>query len=184
VHNVVCAAKAIFLRSLTAKGETAMTHELTSHVMWQTKLLVKFLGYEITAYCNPETDRDLPPTRRQMELLDSLENLPDAIKPELAEWARKDYHSRLQHWELSGEELAGEIGFPIDEENIERHFRIREAVVPGVNGCATAYLLLIGRCDWDAEHGIEFLLKDGSPIRCSAAEGLSTSAEWDEYLAR
>ena len=161
-----------------------MPYELTFNVLWQTQKYIPFLGFVVSVYFISETDEDLPPTKRQIELLDSVDNLTDEIKPELAIWARKDFKKRLENWGITPDELAEENGFEIDEQSIERHFRIDQVVIPRIEGCNHNYIFLAGKCDWDVEHGIEFLLKNGAPIRCAAQEGLWSSAEWEDYLAQ
>jgi len=161
-----------------------MPYDFTFDIFWQTKKYIEFIGHEVPVYFISETSEKLEPTKRQIELLDSIDNLPDNIQSEMASYARKDYKSRLEAWGLSPDELAEENGFEIDEENIDGHFRINQVVIPRVNECKHTYVFFAGECDWDVEHGIEFLLKDGVPIRCSAQEGLSTSAEWEDYLAQ
>jgi len=161
-----------------------MPYELTFSILWQTKKYIPFLGREVSVTFISETDDDLPPTKRQIEIVDSLDNLTDMIKSELAIWARKDFKRRLKNWGITSDELAEENGVEIDEQSIEKHFRIDQVVIPRIEGCNHNYAFLAGECDWDVEHGIEFLLKNGVLIRCAAQEGLSSSAEWEDYLAQ
>jgi hypothetical protein len=159
-----------------------MPYELTFDVLWQTKKLIPFLGTEVVVMFISEEDDHSPPTSRQIALLDSLDKLNDKIIPELVAWARKDFRQRLENWGITPAELTEENGFEISEDKIQNHFQLDQIVIPRIEDCRHDYVFLCGNCDWDVEHGIEFLLKDGIPIGCSAQEGLYTSAEWNDYL--
>ena len=100
------------------------------------------------------------------------------MMPHLIEWARRDLQARLLNWGITLDELEVEI----DLDNLQNHFSINEVLIPRISDCQTNYIFLAGECDWDQDHGIEFLLKDGKPIRCGAQKGLALSKGWDEYL--
>jgi hypothetical protein len=158
-----------------------MNYELKFDILWQTKKYLPFLKREVLVeFISEEGDQE--PTARQIALLDSLDALTEEIIEKLAVWARKDFRQRLSNWGMTAEELFEEIAIKIDEQNIYNHFIIDEAVIPRIDGCNANYIFICGSCDWDEEHGIEFLLKNGEPIRCNAQEGLAQNAEWDDYL--
>ena len=158
-----------------------MNYELRFDILWQTQKYLPFLGREVLVEFISEED-DQEPTARQIALLDSLDRLTDNIIEKLAIWARKDFLQRLDNWGMTDEELFEVIGIKIDEQNIQNHFKINDILVPRIGRCRVDYVFICGSCDWDEEHGIEFLLKNGEPIRCDAQEGLALSAEWDDYL--
>jgi len=160
-----------------------MNYELKFDILWQTQKYLSFLKREVLVeFISEEGDQE--PTARQISLLDSLDILTEEILEKLNVWARKDFRQRLNNWGMTAEELFEEIDIEIDEQNIHNHFIINEIVVPRIDGCSANYIFICGSCDWDEEHGIEFLLRDGEPIRCNAQEGLAQNAEWDDYLAK
>ena len=98
--------------------------------------------------------------------------------PALVDLARRDFQTRLAAWGITADELEVEI----DEDHLQNHFVINSILIPRLGDCQINYVFLAGECDWDMEHGIEFLLKDGWPIRCEAQAGLALNAAWSNYL--
>ncbi|MBI5035193.1 MAG: hypothetical protein HZB51_32100 [Chloroflexi bacterium] len=118
------------------------------------------------------------PTTRQIAVLDSLDKLTADLMPQLIEWAQRDLQTCLSNWGITLDEL----GIEIDLNNLQNHFSIAEILIPRLGDCKTDYVFLAGECDWDSDHGIEFLLKNGIPILCEAQEGLAMNESWDDYL--
>jgi len=161
-----------------------MDYELKYDVFWRTNKYIPFLGFEIGVKFISEDHEDQPPTPRQMALLDSIDKLTENFKPKIDDWAKKDFKQRLAKWRMPRETLEKSIGITIDEQNIQNHYHIHQVTIPRIEICVHNYIFLSGECDWDMEHGIEFLLKNGDPIRCSAQQGLSLSGKWNQYLAQ
>jgi hypothetical protein len=154
-----------------------MTYSLSFNMLWETKKYVAFLGREVPARFISERDNQ-EPTARQIAILDSVDDLSQEIVPQLVEWAQRDLQTRLSNWGITIDELEIEI----EPDNLQNHFSINEILVPRIGDCKINYIFLAGACDWDEEHGIEFLLKDGKPISCGAQEGLALNKSWDAYL--
>ena len=160
-----------------------MPYEITFNMFWQTQKYLPFLKREVLAGFISEAG-DQAPTERQIALLDSLDALTDEINPLLSAWAKKDFRRRLENWGMTPEELNEELDMEIDEQNIQNHFSINQVIIPRIGNCNRDYIFLCGSCDWDEEHGIEFLLENGKPVRSDAQGELSLSGEWNKYLAR
>ncbi len=158
-----------------------MTFHLTFNGLWQTTKYIAFLGRELPVHFVSEQD-DQPPTPRQIAVLDSLDQVTPDIVPQLAQWVQHDLQDRLARWGITLEEMQEELGIEIDVDDLQKHFAINEILIPRIGDCRTTFVVLQGACEWDSEHGIEFLLKDGRPILCGPQEGLALSAEWDDYL--
>ena len=152
-----------------------MSYKLTFDVLWQTKKFVPFRMRELPVQFISEQDEQ-PPTVCQVEVLTSIDTLTTALIPVLTTWAKMYYRTVAELFPLA------EYGITIGKTRLEQQYTITEIVVPRLSTCTTNYLFLCGECDWDSEHGIEFLLANGSPIRCNAQEGLALSEEWDDYL--
>ena len=159
-----------------------MKYDLTFNVLWETKKFVSVLNRELDICFISEDFDKLPPTDHQIALLDSLDNLPSSIITQLNDWARKYFQSCMINWRIPDEEIIEEFGFEIDKERIQNHYKIDKVIIPRINSCSDNYVFLAGECDWDIEHGIEFLLKNRTPIQCTAQDGLCFNEAWDEYL--
>ena len=156
-----------------------MTYKFSFNILWETNKYVAFLDRQVPARFISEQD-DQEPTARQIAVLDSLDELTADQMPQLVEWARRDLQARLTNWGITLDELDVEI----DVDNLQNHFSIKEVLIPRISDCQTNYIFLAGECDWEQDHGIEFLLKNSKPILCGAQEGLALSESWDEYLKR
>lgn len=154
-----------------------MTYHFHFDTLWQTTKYIAFLGRQLPARFISEQD-DQEPTARQIAVLDSLDKLTADLIPQLIEWARRDLQARLSNWGITLDELEAEI----DLDNLQNHFSINEVLVPRIAECQNNYIFLNGECDWDPDHGIEFLLKNGILILCEAQEGLAMSESWEDYL--
>jgi hypothetical protein len=160
-----------------------MDYELTFDVLWQTRKYIPFLEREVLVRFISE-EGDQQPTSRQIAIADSLHLLAHELPQALTVWARTSFQAQLDQWGLTSEELCAEIGIKINKQSIQNHFEIDEVIIPRINQCKENYIFLCGCCDWDGEHGIEFLLKDGTPIQCTSQDGLAFSEAWDIYLAQ
>jgi hypothetical protein len=160
-----------------------MPYELTFDILWQTHKYIPLLRREVLVEFISE-DGDQEPSQRQIALLDSLDTLTEEINSKLANLAREDFKTRLENWGITPQELYEEIEMEIDEQNIQNHFKIEQVVIPPIRNCSFDYVFMCGNCDWDEEHGIEFLLKNGEPVQCNAQGGLASGAEWNDYLAK
>ena len=159
-----------------------MKYDLTFNRFWETIKNISVLNREVEVYFISEDYKEMAPTERQIKLLDSLDNLPVTIIEQLNEWARKYYRKCMVDWQIPGYEIMEDFGFEIDEANIQNHYGIGEVVIPRIQSCTDKYVFLTGGCGWDIEHGIEFLLKNGTPIQCTAQEGLCLNKGWDKYI--
>ncbi len=155
-----------------------MPYKFTFDILWQTRKYIPLLRREVLVEFISE-EHNQEPTQRQIDLLDSLDTLTDKINSKLAVLAIEDFKTRLENWGMTPQELDQEI----DEQNIQKHFKLEQVVIPRIKNCSYDYVFICGSCDWDKEHGIEFLLKNGEPIQCNAQEGLAVSTEWGKYLA-
>src|SRR5262245_17172399 len=98
-----------------------MAYTLIFNTHWETKKYLAFLGRELIVRFISENN-DQEPTPRQIAALDSVDELTEAIMPQLAQWAERDLQTRLTNWKVTLAELEIEI----DLQNLQNHFSINE----------------------------------------------------------
>ncbi len=66
--------------------------------------------------------------------------------------------------------------------NIDEHYRIELVTVPPIGNSDKRLLILSGECDWDPEHGIQFIVKNAQIIQTTASDGVYQGAGWKDFL--
>jgi hypothetical protein len=144
---------------------------------WATQRHVPALGRTLHFYVIPEGE-SARPTARQVAALAQLDALPADLWEALDDAAEAYRRRTDEEVDLAGEGLGH-----IQRANVRDHYRIEQGVIPRLGECADVYHFLTGGCDWETEHGLEVLLKNGVVVACGPNDCLySKGAEWDEYL--
>ncbi len=144
---------------------------------WSRRSFVPFVGREVELAVDPEDFKRAPPTPRQLAAAASALELPEELRDRLddaAERYRLDVHEAVG---LTWPEVRD-----INRSNIRDHYELARVLVPRLAASPHNFLFLEGECDWEDEHGIEFLLRDGVVLVCGPQEQLSNSAEWDDHI--
>jgi len=144
---------------------------------WVTNRHVPFLCREVEIVVVPEDLEEARPTHRQIAAIDALDDVPDSIVKRLNDAA--DGHRRRIHDLI---DLAEEGLGDICRENIADYFEIDEIVIPPLGDCARVYHFLSADCDWEPEHGLEFLLRDGEVVSCTNQDCLYLDEAWRGHL--
>lgn len=72
----------------------------------------------------------------------------------------------------------------VDRSNICDHYEIQRIVVPPLWETEDRYLILGGNCNWNPEHGIQFIVENSTVIKCGESDGIYQGLEWKSLLAR
>ncbi len=70
----------------------------------------------------------------------------------------------------------------VSRENIDKHYRIELVTVPPIRNSSDRWLVLGGQCDWDPEHGIQFIVKNSRVIHTGESDGVFQGAGWELFL--
>jgi len=144
---------------------------------WTQRCFVPLVGYELDVSIYPEDHDAAPPTARQLEVFESASALPPSLRDSLDDAAERYRKEIDEEVGLTWPEVAG-----INRSNIRAHYRIDQIFVPRLQSCSRSYLFLDGECDWEEEHGLEILLRDGHVLLCGEQGGLMQNQEWNKYL--
>jgi len=145
---------------------------------WTRTCLVPLVDRQIDVSIFPEDFRNASPSERQLEAFASALKLSPTLH-DLLDAAAERYREEVDEAVgLTWPEVAG-----INRQNIRAHYRIDRIFVPRLRSSKRSFLFLEGECDWEEEHGIEFLLRDGQVIQCGPQEGLMQNEEWDDFIA-
>lgn len=148
------------------------------HHFWRRTVYVPMFGTELEVSIDAEDFRSAPPTSRQLDAADTALQLSLSLRDLLddaAELYRLKVHEAVG---LTWPEVAG-----INRSNIREHYRVDSIFVPRLRSCPNNFLFLHGECDWEDEHGIEFLLRDGRILQCGPQDGLAQNESWNDYIA-
>jgi hypothetical protein len=152
-----------------------MTEFVLDDGLWQARMTIPVLGLDLKIYI--ERDDESPPTQRQQDAVDSLQNLPKSLLTEIAEYALA-YYRRCD----IEEELAEE-GIVIDKANIAKHIHYKDVMVPELEQCETNYFFLGADCDWEPDQGMEVLVGDGHVISCGGQTMFPYSPQWIKLMS-
>jgi hypothetical protein len=114
----------------------------------------------------------------QAESLAELRRLPPERREDFTHPVALDCWFTCQEIEIDGEEPPVILR---KRTQVWRHVDLREILIPRHGKSRDRYVFLHGNCDWDREHGLELLLKNGRLLRVGRQEGLFCSEEWGLY---
>ena len=123
--------------------------------------LAKPVTLEIYSHCEYELEISTPdqnrlPTRRQIEIANTLLALPSDLRPAMHDVA-----------EMALRETDDEIGLAnydldhINRDNIGKHYRVVSAIIPADCGTDDYHIFLDANCRWEQEHGLRLSMENG-----------------------
>lgn len=145
---------------------------------WITAKHVPFLNRILKITIEPESE-DGQPTERQIALVDAIGSFSTSIRESINDAAEKYRKEIDDEVDLSEYDLGH-----INRRNIENHYMISKIVIPPIGACKDDYHFLEGSCEWEEEHGLEILLRNGEVIYCGPMEALYLNdlGQWDDYI--
>ena len=115
-----------------------------------------------------------PPTARQIEVASGVGDYLVGLNDYLDDFAEAACRDMDDHVDLAAEGIA------IDYHHIRRHYKVRSVVIGALEGCSDDYFFLTCDCDWDEEHGIQFMLAGREVLHCGDHTGAAMVAETDQ----
>jgi len=132
---------------------------------------VDFLGDETEVWVILEQGRSTP-TFRQRRLIQRLQGY-DASLEMLMDDAANDH--RIMFDDAAGHHHH-EYGLPLmTREIIGQHYGIGLIWIPKLSGSSDDFVVLGCDCDWEIEHGMQMLVKNGTSVPWQGGEG---PGEW------
>ena len=144
---------------------------------WVTNKHVPFLGGDIDIVVVPEDLEEARPSPLQLAAIDALDDIPTSILDKIDDAA--DAHRRRVDEMIN---LAEEGLGHIRRNNIREYYEINEVAIPPHGASKRVYQFLSADCDWEDEHGMEFLLCDGKVVSCTNQDCLYLDEAWSGYL--
>ncbi|PTQ85897.1 hypothetical protein C8N29_1485 [Agitococcus lubricus] len=144
---------------------------------WTVKKYLPFIKQMIEVSIFTDDNPDNKPSSRQLEVFGELEKIA-LIIDDLNNYARKYLMQIEELRDLEEENIY------IDASKIDHHYKLKTVLIGSLEECSGRYFFIIGDCDWDEEHGIEFLFDGNKILSCGAAEGKFIYADSDEDYRR
>ena len=128
---------------------------------------VKFQGFDVDVLVILEEGRKTP-TLRQRFLIYRMQRYASALRESINDAA--DEH-RVNFEGMVGD-LTEEYGLPVmNRENIQNHFWVSSVWIPRLIGSSDDYIALGCSCNWEEEHGMEMLIKNGESVEWHGQDG-------------
>jgi hypothetical protein len=146
---------------------------------WQSERHMPFLDRRIEITLIPESEGEKP-SDRQIAVVDALQKLRPTLMDSIDEAAYayfKEFADLIDEDEDDDDDLCD-----ITRENIRSMYEIHGITVPRLGGCQDHYQFFSASCEWEIEHGMEVLLKNGNVVSCGPADCLYLNEEWDDYI--
>lgn len=143
--------------------------------LWETERQVPSLNARLKVYIMQEDD--FPPTQRQLEILESLDRLPKGFQHDIATHAWNYYR------QIDADVDFAQEGRAIEHESITSHYTIKSILIPEIRNCEANYLFISANCDWEEEHGMQLLVRDGQVISCGDHSTLPFSSQWKNVIS-
>jgi len=144
---------------------------------WFTEKFVPFLGETVEITVVPEDGQQARPSPRQLAAIDALDDLPANILDRI-DSAADGHRRRVDEMINLHEEGLGDI----QRDNIGEYYDINEVVIPPHGTSRHLYQFLLAECDWEEEHGMEFLVCDGKVVSCTNQDCLYLDEAWAGFL--
>jgi hypothetical protein len=144
---------------------------------WSRQIVLPFQERPVQIRIDTDSNEE-PPTARQMAVADCIPEYLAGIKRHLD--ARAEQNCRKVDYAVNLEEE----GIPINYDRIGDHYTIETALVGYVDGCEGNYFFLGCECDWEEEHGLEFLLDGSRILYCYHHTGTFIMTKSDEIYRR
>ncbi len=160
---------------LELRKTTNMTALSLDGGFWSTDKYVSSLGKSLKIRIMQNENG--PPTKRQMDALQSIDRLPAELPEDIAAHAVPYFHKVDDVVGLADE------GVHIDVSKIENHYQITSLLIPLLREADDLFLLFSADCNWEPEHGMQLILENGRVIGCGPQSSLAFGAAWERLLA-
>ncbi|MHB8914123.1 MAG: DUF6985 domain-containing protein [Minisyncoccota bacterium] len=143
---------------------------------WECTKFIPFLGKEMEVVFIT-AGKGEKPADEQLQLLDRLDSISNEFVTNIddaAETYKKEVYENID---------PAEADLSINREDISRHFSLDTVVIPEIGQSKDVLFFLTGECDWEKEHGIEILVKDGQVVSCGMQNALYLNEEWKSYIS-
>ena len=128
---------------------------------------VKFFGSSCDVCVTLEEGRTSPSIRQRLLIYRLQRYAPELMEKicDAAERHRFEYEGPVGF-------LHEEYGLPImNRKNIREHFSYGLILIPRLTGSSDDYTVLGCDCEWDIEHGMEMLIKNGTEVPWQGVAG-------------
>jgi hypothetical protein len=140
---------------------------------WEIAKDVPFLGRNVVFYIDPEDKSNPGISDKQRAVYHSILNMPLNTKNVAAPAIFNNY--------LEIRDAVDPEPPHIDRpEDVWNHVEIIHILKPIHRNSQHKYFFIDFNCDWEEEHGLELLFKNGQLILVTQAEGIWGNAEWQQ----
>ena len=145
--------------------------------LFAAKVSLPFLPLVRTIEIHGELENGAKPSTKQASYYNSLSQEDFPTQDQLDDSA---YTSFLK---AAGIVDVREFGLNnVSRSNIRSHYRIENVVIPPIRKSLDRFLVILGECAWDPEHGIQFVVKNSRIISVSDQDGVFQGRGWDRFL--
>jgi hypothetical protein len=145
---------------------------------WTGLLYIPFLDTEtkISVVCDTSPEQT-EPTPRQLALVNALLSLPASLVNEMDDAAEKWRACVDDAVDLSEYDLGH-----INRQNIREHYQVQAIYIPPIGDCQDDYQFITSECDWEEEHGMQLLLKNGKFVSFGEQDGSFLNRNWIPHI--
>ena len=140
---------------------------------WTDSITLPFQSESVQIRIYAEND-SIKPTQRQREVCKLISTYLRGIKTQLDEHAATYCRAVDAAVDLAQENVS------IDYDAISAHWTVSCVVIGKLENCKGNYFFLSCGCDWELEHGMEFLLDGREIIFCSGHTIAFLAADTDD----
>jgi hypothetical protein len=115
------------------------------------------------------------PTASQLGALQQFLELPSSQRDALTHELVLVCHEVCAQRRIDGQDLPIRLARRAD---VWSYVGFSTITLPAHGATRDRYVFVAGGCDWDEEHGIELLFKNGRLFKLSAQDGLATNEAW------
>ncbi len=140
---------------------------------WTTHVSVS--GFRKLLAVSIDTDgANAQPTGKQLLIVEHVGDILARIQPEL------EAHALAYCCQVESVVNFKEEGIVVDKSRIRAHFAYKRVLIASVDECVGHYYFISCDCDWEIEHGMQFLMDHDQILRCGQNEGMFLWADTDE----
>jgi hypothetical protein len=144
--------------------------------VFEAPLFIKPLNLRLNVSFMQEGDATRP-TARQLSALEHFQSLPTTLPTAIQPHALK-YCDRIDDIVCLADE-----GIDIDRENIAKHYRFTDLVIPPLADTSASFFFLNADCDWEPEHGMQIVLDGHLILYCDDHTTLAFGAAWTRIMS-
>jgi hypothetical protein len=140
---------------------------------WEVANDVPFLGRNVVFYIDSEDKNSPDISDKQRAVFQSILNMPLDTK-DVAAPAMFDNYLKVK------DAVDPEPPHIDGPEDVWNHVEIVNILIPIHRSSRHEYFFIDFNCDWEEEHGLELLFRNGQLILVNQAEGLWSNAKWQQ----